>query len=268
VTNTAADPIVRVTGVASTGGNTIITITIPAAAGPGDVIVNAPGSGNATVSNAFPTDLVGTFGTVPGAHPDITSVTPTTIDALIPGTAETITLTGTNLDLATAVLLDGVGIPPSRYTIVGPTTITLDMPQASSLGAHNLGVTDGPTTDQFAVTIVAPATPKLEWGTGDALNVIDRDNGLDMIVSGIPGRAHAVRGSPNGPPSLRRIRPIDQILIDAGTYVIPPAGWLAIHLDHLPDPALVGSTWFAKSFDLTPPKPFPSSNDQSITLVP
>ena len=42
-------------------------------------------------------------------------------------------------------------------------------------------------------------------------------------------------------------------------------GW---HLPDLPDPAIVGSTWFAKSFDLTPPKPFPSSNDQSITLVP
>ena len=51
--------------------------------------------------------------------------------------------------------------------------------------------------------IVAPATPKLEWGNGDALNVVDRDNGLDIIVSGIPGRAHAVRGSPNAPPQLQ-----------------------------------------------------------------
>jgi hypothetical protein len=254
--------------VSSSAGNTVITVTIPAAAGPGDVIVNAPGAGNSTVSNAFPTDLVGTFGDVPGTHPDITSVTPSTIDALIPGTAETITLTGTDLDLTTAVLLDGVGISPSRYTIVNATTITLDMPQASSLGAHDLGVTDGPTTDEFTVTIAAPATPKLEWGTGDALNVIDRDNGLDMIVSGIPGRAHAVRGSRTGPPMLNHLRPLDQVLIDAGTYVIPAAGWLAIHLDDLPDPALVGATWFAKSFDLTPPKPFPASNDQSITLVP
>src|SRR6185503_193085 len=43
VTATGNDPIVRVTGVSSSAGNTIITVTIPAAAGPGDVIVNAPG---------------------------------------------------------------------------------------------------------------------------------------------------------------------------------------------------------------------------------
>jgi hypothetical protein len=78
-----------------------------------------------------------------------------------------------------------------------------------------------------------------------------------------------VRGSPNGPPKLNRyIRPVDMVLIDAGTYVIPPEGWLQVHLADLPDPAAVGSTWFARSFELTPPKPFPSSNDQSITLVP
>jgi hypothetical protein len=50
--------------------------------------------------------------------------------------------------------------------------------------------------------------------------------------------------------------------------VIPASGWIQVHLGDLPDPAVVGSTWFARSFELTPPKPFPSSNDQSITLVP
>jgi hypothetical protein len=268
-TATSADPIVRVTGVSSTAGNTVITVTIPAAAGPGDVIVNGPGTGNSTVSNAFPTDLVGTFGDVPGAHPDLTSVTPSTIDALIPGTAETITLSGTDLDLTTAVLLDGVGIDPSRYTIVNATTITLDMPQASSLGAHDLGVTDGATTDEFTVTIVAPATPKLQWGTGDALNVIDRDTGLDMILSGTVGALHVVRGSPSAPPTFGRfLRPLDMVLVDAGSYVIPASGWIAVHLADLPDPALVGATWFAKSFHVDPPQPFAGSNDQSITLVP
>ena len=119
------------------------------------------------------------------------------------------------------------------------------------------------------VTIVVPATPKLQWGTGYPLNVIDRDNGLDIIISGQVGTAHAVRGSPVAPPTLNRyIRPLDMVLIDAGTYVIPAEGWLQVHLGDLPDPALVGATWFARSFELTPPKPFPASNDQSITLVP
>jgi hypothetical protein len=268
-TGTSSDPIKRATGVSSSGGGTVLTCSFPLNSGPGDVIVLIPGGGNATVSNAFPTDLVGTFGTVPGPHPNITSVTPSSIDALIPGTAETITLGGTDLDLTTSVLLDNVAIDPSRYTIVDPNTITLDMPQASSLGAHNLGATDGIVTDQFAVTIVAPATPKLEWGTGDAANVVDRDNGLDMIVSGTPGALHAIRGSPIAPPTFNKyFRPIDMILVDAGYYVIPAQGWLAVHLENLPDPAVVGASWFAKSFELSQPKPFPASNDQSITLVP
>lgn len=93
----STDPLVKVTGVTSNG--TAITVTIPASAGPGDVIVKKSGSGNATLSNAFPTDLVNTFGTPPFPSPNITGVSPSTIDALIPGTAQTITITGTDLDL-------------------------------------------------------------------------------------------------------------------------------------------------------------------------
>jgi hypothetical protein len=268
-----SDPIVRVPGVASQGGGTVITLAIPAGAGPGDVIVNTPGPGGATLSNAFPTDLVGTLGMPPVPHPDLTAVTPATIEALIPGTAQTITLAGVDMDLVTSVLLDGVPIAPARYTIVGDTTITLDTPQASSLGAHELGVSDGAVTDELGITVVAPAGPRLQWGTGDPLAVVDRDDGLDMILSGLPGELHVVRGSPNGPPALDpHLRPAPgnpgAVLLDAGAYVIPPEGWLAVHLGGLPDPARVGATWFARSFALVPPRPYPASNDQSITLVP
>jgi hypothetical protein len=269
VTSTGNDPIVRVTGVSSSNGGTVLSVTIPAAASPGDVIVNGPGAGSSTVSNAFPTDLVGTFGAPPTAHPNLSSVTPSVIEALIPGTDQTITLTGVDLDNTTSVLLDGIAIDTSRYTIVDEFTITLDMPQASSLGAHTLGVTDGAASDMLPVTIVVPATPKLQWGTGDAGNVVDRSFGMSIIVSGQVGTAQTVRGSPSGPPTLKKyIRPIDMVLIDAGTYVIPPEGWLEVFIPDLPDPAVVGATWFARSFELTLPKPFPTSNDQSITLVP
>jgi hypothetical protein len=280
----ATDPIVRATGVSSSLGGRIITVAFPDGAGKGDVIVKKPGTGGAVLSNAFPTDLLGTFGDPP-LRPDITGVTPSVIEALIPGTVQTITLSGTNLDLARSVLLDGVEISASRYTIVDAATITLDMPQASSLGAHELGVAGafgrafpvrlgpsvpgGPATDTFPITIVAPATPKLEWGTGDALNVIDRDDGLDMIVSGSVGTLHVVRASPNAPPTFSHFfRPVDMPLVDAGAYVIPAEGWLSVHLGMLPDPALVGTTWFARSFAIVKPKPYPASNDQSITLVP
>jgi hypothetical protein len=269
VTATSVDPIVRVTGVNSSGGGTVLSLSIPVGAGPGDVIVNKSGAGGATLSNAFPTDLVGTFGTVPGVHPNITSITPSSIEALIPGTAQTITITGTDLDLTTAVLLDLVAIPSSRYTIVDPNTITLDMPQTSSLGAHNLGVTDGPVTDEFSVTIVTVSTPQLEWGTGDAGNNVSRAAGLDMLIAGVPGEFYSVLGSPNGSPTL------DRNLYDTNgrrirvQRTIPAAGWIAVHLDSadLPAPAL-GDNWFAKSFRIAAPRPFQTSNDQTITFVP
>jgi hypothetical protein len=269
VTATSVDPIVRVLSVVSSGGGTVITISIPAGAGPGDVLVNKPGTGGATLSNAFPTDLVGTFGTVPGVHPSITNVTPSSIEALIPGTAQTITITGTDLDLTTAVLLDMVVVPSSRYTIVDPNTITLDMPQASSLGAHNLGVTDGPVTDQFSVTIVAVSSPKLEWGNGDPGNNVSRAAGLEMLVAGAPGEFYTVLGSPNGPPTLDRnlYETRGRLIRAQGT--IPASGWLALQVDSadLPPPA-VGNNWFGKGFRIAAPRPFQTTNDQTITFIP
>ncbi len=273
-TSAAADPIVRVTGVASTLGGTLITVTIPVAAGPGDVIVNKSGTGNATVSNAFPTDLVGTFGIPPVPHPDITSVTPSTIDALIPGTDQTITLTGVDLDLTTDVLLDGNPIAAARWTIIDPTTITLDMPQAATLGAHDLGVTDGTLTDEFAVTIVAPATPKYEVGTGDPLNVVDVDVGMPFIVSGVPGRKHRVFASLSNLPSNNAAFSLDignnfTILFDGGDYIIPASGWLLINVPPaaLPDPGVSGTVFYAQSAEILLPRPFDDSNVQSILMV-
>ena len=50
----ATDPIVRVTNVPSTNGGTVIVVTAPASARPGDVLVRVPGTGNQRLSNAFP----------------------------------------------------------------------------------------------------------------------------------------------------------------------------------------------------------------------
>jgi hypothetical protein len=267
-TATGVDPIVRVTGVASTGNGTVVSVTIPGNAGVGDVIVKKTGAGGANISNAFPTDLVGTFGTPPGTVPDITSVTPSIIEALIPGTDKTIALGGTNLNFTTSVLLDGAPIDPSRYTIVNATSITLDMPQASSLGAHTLGVTNGVATDNFGVSIVVTSSAKLQWGTGDALNLVHRDDGLDIIVAGNPGEIHGVFGSPSGPPARPdhfRTRPVP-LMQFAGSYMIPAKGWLEVNVGGLPDPTLVGALWFGRSYVLG--TPLRTSNDQSIALIP
>jgi len=53
---TASDPRIRVLGVASTGG-TSITVSIPANAGPGEILVKNDGGQFTDLSNSFPTDL-------------------------------------------------------------------------------------------------------------------------------------------------------------------------------------------------------------------
>jgi hypothetical protein len=65
VTAVGADPRVIETGVNSSGG--MISITIPANAGPGEVLVKIPGGNTGRqLSNSFPFDPNATIGTVPG----------------------------------------------------------------------------------------------------------------------------------------------------------------------------------------------------------
>ncbi len=127
-TAASVDPIVRVSGVPSTG--TELSVVIPAAAGPGDVLVKKPGTGGATLSNAFPTDLVNAFGVPPVLHPHLQSVTPDTVECLIPGTGRTVTLGGVgawwptewsaNWDQQPLFSLD----PTQRVTVLGSTVIS------------------------------------------------------------------------------------------------------------------------------------------------
>jgi hypothetical protein len=254
----------------------VLSVSIPAGAGPGDVIVRVGLQGHSSVSNAFPTDLVGTFGDPPAVMgPDIIEVSPSSIEALIPGTGQTVTLSGTNLNLATSVLLDGVPIPGSRYTIVNPTTITLDMPQASSLGSHQLGVSNGTSTDFFAVTIVAPATPRYQLGTGDALNVVDRSNGLPFVMSAAPGAVLRLVSSGSSVPSvIPGVISLDlgnnfTSLSTSSDFMVPAQGWLQVTVPTglLVDPSPLGRTFFSQAVDLTGGAPYPVSNLQSIFLV-
>jgi len=54
----------KLTGVASTMGGTKINVVIPATAAAGEVLVHTPGTGGATLSNAFPIDI----GSPPGSY--------------------------------------------------------------------------------------------------------------------------------------------------------------------------------------------------------
>jgi len=269
----SADPIVRVSGIPSTG--TELTVTIPAAAGPGDVLVKKPGTGGATLSNAFPTDLVNTFGLPPVVHPYLQSVTPDTVECLIPGTGRTVTLSGVHLDLVTSVLVDGLPLAPARWGALDTTTLTLDMPQVVGLGVHMLAVSDGSSTSELAVTVVAPTGPRLQLGTGEPFNMVARDGGLSLLIAGPVGLPVRVLGSRSSLPSVNAWIALElgnsfKDLLPAGTWVVPAAGWLEVQIPAaaLPAVPLPGQILFAEAYTLEFPAPLATSELQSMWLVP
>lgn len=213
------------------------------------------------------------FGTPPG--PNLNAVTPARIEALIPGTAQTIRLAGRSLDLATGLTLDGVAIDPSRYTVVSPELVTLDMPQVATLGAHELAVQAGVTTDRFFVTVVAPASPRYENGSGDPLVPVKPEDGLVLRLGGIPGRTQLIVLSTSPLPSTGRLVSLElgaqfTNVLQGLCLVIPPAAWLEVRV---PPVCLLNSGWFglpvyAQTIDLMPPIPFRTSNLQSFVLQP
>ena len=139
---------------------------------------------------------------------------------------------------------------------------------------HELAVSDGSTTDRFAVTVVAPASPRYELGSGDPLNVVDRDNGLSYILGGPVGSLQFLYASLSSAPSSNSYVSLGlgnsfTELYKGGRYVIPVAGWLQVNIPSsaLPDPGISGMIFYSQTLEFAPPAPFDVCNLQSITLV-
>jgi hypothetical protein len=272
-TTASIDPIVRVAGVPSNGSQ--LTLVIPPAAGPGDVLVKKPGTGGATLSNAFPTDLVNAFGTPPVPVPVLTGVKPGVIECLIPGTTRTVALEGVDLDLVSAVGLDGVALAPGRWSLENSGRILLDMPQVPTLGVHVLSISDGLMTDELEVTIVAPSGPRYELGSGDALDAVDRDGGLRLRIAGPVGSPVRILASRSAVPSVNAWIALDlgnafTDLANGGTWLVPPAGWLEILIPSsaLPPVPPGGQVLYSQGYAPLFPAPFETTGLQSILLVP
>jgi len=197
VTSPGAQPIVKVTNVGSTNGGTQITVTIPSLAGMGDILVKQSATGHSTLSNAFPFD--GQGGGMNPNPPTITSVTPSTIENLIPGSVETITITGTDYSPTATVEIDSAPIA-GTFTVVSSTQITFQWLPVSSLGQHQLSVTDTTGSAQTPITVVANATPTLQVGSGDSPSVVN--GSVPISVGAAPGTFVIVLLSDSNVPSV------------------------------------------------------------------
>jgi hypothetical protein len=267
---TLDDPRIQVTGVASNG--IVLTVAIPATAGPGDVIVRNANTGHASVSNAFPTDLVGTFGNPPIVfQPALTALSPAVVESLQPGTERTLTLSGTGLTAVQELLLDGLALVPGSWFIESDTTITVDLPQ-TSLGVHELAIALGAPVAALEFEVVVPAAPRLELASGDAGVIVPRGQDLRVRLAGTPGSRQLLLLSPSAQPSVNALVTLglganfSQLTL-VGNYTVPAESWLEFSLSNLPDPGPTGQAWFAQVVEFGTSRPLPSSEVQSLQLV-
>jgi hypothetical protein len=269
-TATLADPRIQVAGIASNG--ILITVAIPATAGPGDVIVRNATGGHASVSNAFPTDLVGTFGNPPLVfQPSLAALSPAVVESLVPGTQRTLTLSGSGLASVRELLLDGVALTPGTWFIESDATITVDLPQ-TSLGQHELAIALDMPVAALAFEVVPPVAPRLELADGDAGVLVPRGQDLRVRLAGTPGSRQILLVSTSAQPSTNALVTLGlgagfQELLVVGSHVIPAESWLEISLRNLPDPGPTGQAWFAQAVEFGSTRPLPSSNLQEIRLV-
>ena len=256
---------VRVTGVNSTGGGTQIVVSIPSTAGGGDVAVKVPGTGHESLSNSWPLDLVGG-----GSSDPLTmgGITPASVPALIPGTAKTVTITGTGFDSSIVLSVDLVPVPAASYTIVNSMAITLDMPQTSALGSRTVSIQKGAELAFSFINVVAPSGPVVQAGNGDPANPVSGT--LPLTVAGPVGELEYVMYSFSNLPSV--FLPYAQLeignafsdlnLIDS--YTIPSAGWLTQNLPINPGPALI----YIQALTLGQGLPAVDSNVSSFQITP
>ncbi|MEM7308383.1 MAG: matrixin family metalloprotease [Planctomycetota bacterium] len=226
----SVDPIVRVSGVASGAGGTSITVAIPAAAGPGDVLVRVPGSGHAALSNAWPLDP-GSSGSPYGA-PTITGVAPQHVPVVAPG-ANPITVTGSGFLGLLEVRVGGAPVDLARVTIAADDTLTVDLPPLPALGASEVVVTGafGASTPA-GFTVVAPHPPALRLADPIVLSA----TGMQLTLGGRPGTLWVLAGSTlNTPTTIPGILEADiggqmASLVVIGSGTLPASGWSSVDI--------------------------------------
>ena len=166
---TISGEVLKVTGVVSGAGGTLIVLGIPAGAGDGDVQVHT-GPGNAGVSNAWPLDVETSGGPLA-----ITGVLPAVLPALTPTNDYDFAVSGSGFNDVLEVRLNGVALDtiPAAWTATGDTLIRFDLaPLAeydiATLGSYLLTVQTVSDAASIAVPFEAPELPVMRVASGAA----------------------------------------------------------------------------------------------------
>lgn len=194
VSDAFLDPRVRVLGVDSANNGTLITVTIPDDAGPGDVFVKKGRAGYNTLSNAFPFD-----GTGMGAPLSISGMSPPDVENLVVGTAQTVTVLGSGFSPTFQLEIDGERIAGSSSWI-SDGEVRFEWEPLATLGMHTLTVIDNGLSASTGFQVVANASPALQVGDGEPGTLVATV--ADLGMGGQPGDLHYVLVSTSGAPSV------------------------------------------------------------------
>ncbi|MDF1799513.1 MAG: matrixin family metalloprotease [Planctomycetota bacterium] len=225
---------IKVTNLTSNG--TTITASVPANAGPGDVLVRSNGTSHSDLSNAWPTDLNGSTGG--GGAPTISGVSPSSIEQVVIDGPGLVTLTGSGFTGTSSLVVDGKTLSsafPPEYNIVNDNTITFSMPLTDTLGPASIIVTNASGTTVGSISVVANAAPTIEMANSNP-GFLFQALGLDLVVGGQPGDIAFVCGSPDLSPTI--IPGIMDLGIGAGytslfilaTPSIPAKGYVELNI--------------------------------------
>jgi hypothetical protein len=252
---------VKLTGVASTGGGTKITVTMPATAGKGDVLVKKSGSGGSSLSNPFPFSPTGNL----PAGPIVTGSSPAGVPVLAVG-ASTFTLSGNGFTGAADVKVDGLD---TGFAVLSDTSLSVNMPLVSHLGSVSVSVTTYEGVGTGTANAVAPLAPVVRFEQPLLLNGQTLTTTLGSAVGDIALLLVSTHLSPSSVPGLFSLD-IGAGLTDLLLFkiqAIPAKGWTQLSGPIAGVPA--NTTIYAQLLVVpaaNPTAPFPASNVTS-TLV-
>ena len=268
--DTGFHPTVIATDIDSPSG-TSITLAIPGIAGKGDVLVKNAGTGHSALSNAFPFSHEG-----PGpTGPTISSISPSSIEAVTVGIDQLVTITGNNLTADTSISVDGAllfGIP-SLFTFIDGNTMTFDAPLPSSLGPISVTVSNGFGSDTSTINYVANATPALQAGDGE--EPVTFIGSTSVILGGTPGALFMLGFSLDDIPSvlpgfvsLEIGNGFSSLFQIGAPILIGSAGHTTISIPGAGLPFLTTFFLEGATIEPTPPLlPLPDSNKQELQYL-
>jgi len=260
---------VKVGGVSSSAGGTVIEVTIPLLGGKGDILVKNPGpaAGN-NLSNAWPFNGEGPDPTTPFVQ----LITPSQWPVLSAGNDMYVTIQGASLSAISSITVDGIALSgfPLQWNVVDDTELQMTVPvleNLTELGSVDLVLTNALGSTTVPVEIVAPSSPVLRLGEGNDPEGMNSFTPHVLRMGGEPGNVVFlwVSGSdlPTPVPGLfdLDIGNFATNLFYMGSFVIEPKGWATAQYQFSGLPFLTTIYWQGIEYDvLTPTFPVPETN--------